>query len=165
MEWRIDEHGIMLRNGEPFLPVGWFGLSASAMKEYGYNVAWLYLGPWQTVENLRERLDKIAAAGGYAVIYPTVNNERPEAVTVAPINEKDAELIRQRVRALKDHPALLAWYLADEPEYHRVLPESVEQLRALISEEDPWHPTIVLNNTFGGIRQFAQGGDITAPDP
>ena len=165
VEWRIDAGGILLRNGEPFLPVGWFEVPALAMKENACNVTWNYWGPWQTVENLRQRLDEIAAAGGYAVIYPTVNKQRPEELTVAPITEKEAELIRQRVRALKDHPALLAWYLADEPEYHRVLPESVAQLRALISEEDPWHPTIVANNSFGGIRQFAQGGDITAPDP
>jgi hypothetical protein len=110
-------------------------------------------------------LKTIRDAGGDAVIYPTVNDQRPEELTVAPLKEKEAELVRQRVRALKDHPALLAWYLADEPEYHRVLPESVEQLRALISEEDPWHPTIVVNNAFQAIRQFAQGGDVTAPDP
>ena len=167
VEWRIDENGVLLRNGEPFLPVGWFDLTASAMKEAAgpCNVTWLYIGPWQTVEDIRKRLDGIGAAGGYAVIYPTVNNRRPEELTVAPITVKEAELIRQRVRALKNHPALLAWYLADEPEYHRVLPESVAQLRALVSEEDPWHPTVVLNNAFGAIRQFSQGGDVSAPDP
>jgi hypothetical protein len=167
VEWRIEEHGVLLRNGEPFLPVGWFGVPAAALKDSaaGCNVTWLYIGPWQTVEDVRQRLDVIGATGGYAVIYPTVNNQRPEDFTNAPIKVKDAELIRQRVRALKDHPSLLAWYLADEPEYHRVLPESVEQLRALISEEDPWHPTIVVNNAFSAIRQFAHGGDVTAPDP
>ena len=165
VEWRIDNNGIMLRNGEPFLPVGWFSMPAPALKENACNVTWHYWGPWQTVEKLRESLDQIAAAGGYAVIYPTVNDQRPEELTVAPITEKEAELVRQRVRALKDHPALLGWYLADEPEYHRVLPESVQQLRSLISEEDPWHPTIVVNNAFQAIRQFAQGGDVTAPDP
>ena len=165
IEWRIDEHGVMLRNGEPFLPVGWFSIPASKLKENACSVTWHYWGPWQTVEKMRQLLDDVAAAGGYAVIYPTVNNQRPENLTVAPINEKEAELIRQRVRGLKDHPALLAWYLADEPEYHHVLPEAVEQLRALISEEDPWHPTIVVNNTLQGIRRFAQGGDVTAPDP
>jgi hypothetical protein len=167
VEWRISESGILLRNGEPFLPVGWYGLTVPALKEAAgaCNVVWSYMGPWHTVEALRERLDEIAAAGGYAVLYPTVNNKRPEELTTAPIPEKEAELIRQRVRALKDHPALLGWYLADEPEYHRVLPESVQQLRALISEEDPWHPTTVVNNAFGAIRQFAQGGDVIAPDP
>jgi hypothetical protein len=165
IEWRIDEHGVMLRNGSPFLPVGWFGIPASKLQENACNVTWHYWGPWQPVEEMRQLLDDVAAAGGYAVIYPTVNNQRPENLTVAPINEKEAELIRQRVRALKDHPALLAWYLADEPEYHDVLPEAVEQLRALISGEDPWHPTIVVNNTLQGIRRFARGGDVTAPDP
>jgi hypothetical protein len=165
VEWRIDAGGILLRNGEPFLPVGWFSLPAAAIDENACNVSWQYWGPWQTVDGMRQRLDEIGAAGGYAVIYPTVNNQRPEELTVAPITEKEAELIRQRVRALKDHPALLAWYLADEPEYHHVLPEAVEQLRALISEEDPWHPTIVVNNSLQGIRRFAQGGDVTAPDP
>ena len=167
VEWRIGESGILLRNGEPFLPVGWYGLTAPALKGAAgaCNVVWSYMGPWHTVEALRQKLDEIGAAGGYAVFYPTVNNKRPEDLTTAPIPEKEAELIRQRVRALKDHPALLGWYLADEPEYHRVLPESVQQLRALISEEDPWHPTTVVNNAFGAIRQFAQGGDVIAPDP
>ena len=165
VEWRMNESGILLRNGEPFLPVGWWSLPATAMQETASNVTWLYMGPWQTVDELRKTLDEIGAVGGHGIIYPTVNHTRPEDLTIAPLSEKDAEQIRQRVRALKDHPALLGWYLADEPEYHRVLPESVQQLRALISEEDPWHPTIVVNNTFGAIRQFGQGGDIIAPDP
>ena len=167
VEWRINESGVLLRNGEPFLPVGWFELTSSALKEAatGCNVAWMYWGPWDKTETLRRRLDEIGASGGYAVIYPTVNNTRPEELTVAPISEKEVALIRQRVGAIKDHPALLAWYLADEPEYHRVLPESVEQLREVISEEDPWHPTIVANNTLGAIRRFSQGGDVMAPDP
>ena len=165
VEWRMNESGILLRNGEPFLPVGWWSLPAAAMQEAASNVTWLYMGPWQTVDDLRKALDEIGAVGGYGMIYPTVDNRRPEDLTVAPISEKDGELIRERVRALKDHPALLGWYLADEPEYHHVLPESVRQLRSLISEEDPWHPTIVVNNAFGAIRQFASGGDIIAPDP
>ena len=165
VEWRMNESGVLLRNGEPFLPVGWWSLPAAAMRETASNVTWLYMGPWQTVDVLRKALDEIGAVGGYGMIYPTVNNRRPEDLTVAPISEQDGELIRERVRALKDHPALLGWYLADEPEYHHVLPESVKQLRSLISEEDPWHPTIVVNNAFGAIRQFASGGDIIAPDP
>jgi hypothetical protein len=166
VEWRINGSGILLRNGEPFLAVGWYSLPASAMKEAVCNVSVFYMGPWQTVEALRKTLDEIGAEGGYAVIFPTVDKKRPEELAVARLSEKDVELIRQRVRALKDHPALLGWYLADEPEYQRgVLPESLQQLRTIISEEDPWHPTIVVNNAFGAIRQFAQGGDIIATDP
>jgi hypothetical protein len=165
VEWRITENGILLRNEQPFLPVGWYSLPAEALKAAASNVSWLYMGPWQTVEALRKALDEIGAAGGYAMIYPTVNNQGPNELAISPISGKDMELIRQRVRALKDHPALLGWYLADEPEYHRVLPESLQQLRTLISEEDPWHPTIVVNNAFGAIRQFAQSGDVIAPDP
>ena len=164
VEWRINQSGILLRNEEPFLAVGWYSLATAAMKEASSNVTWLYMGPWQSVEELRKTLDEIGAVGGYAVIYPTVNDRRPEELTIATLSEKDTGMIRQRVRALKDHPALLGWYLADEPEYHLVLPESVQQLRSVISEEDPWHPTIVVNNAFGAIRRFAQGGDIIAPD-
>lgn len=167
VEWRISETGILLRDGEPFLPVGWFSLGAPGMEDFGgvCNVSWDYLGPWQNVAELREYLDGIAKAGGYAVIYPTVNNRRAEDITTEPLKDEEIKLIRERVRALKDHPALLAWYLADEPEYHRVLPEVVVTLRQIISEEDPYHPTIVVNNVFAAIRQFSGGGDVLAPDP
>ncbi len=167
IEWRISREGILLRDGEPFLPVGWFSIGASDMaaNEGIYNLSWNYWGPWESVAVLRQRLDQIHAAGGYAVIYPTTGNQRPEALTKGALWTEDEITLRERVRALMDHPGLLAWYLADEPEYHNVLPEAVAYLRSVLAEVDPYHPTIVVNNTLGAIRQFSKTADIIAPDP
>ncbi len=167
VEWRIDADGVLLRNGEPFLPIGWFTLTPDALGDAASdsNLALLYLGPWSTEAQVLERLDRIHERGGYAIIYPTVKNQRPESITKESITEETASWIRERVRAIMGHPALLGWYVGDEPEFHRVSPKAVAQLREIITSEDPYHPTIVVNGSVNGIRQFARSVDILAPDP
>ena len=41
----------------------------------------------------------------------------------------------------------------------------MQQLDKLCRENDPYHPTIILNNTFGGIDTYAEYCDILMPNP
>jgi hypothetical protein len=164
-EWRIEQ-GILLRDGQPFLPLGWFSIEADALrKQEGlYNLTLKYHAPYMGDAQLLVWLDEVAAAGAFAFLYPFPNEKVMKAQS-EPLSADHAAQIRKRVAALKDHPGLLAWYLADEPEYHRTLPERVRQIRELIAEEDPYHPTIMVNNRLDAIRTFREGGDILNPDP
>ncbi len=168
-EIRIDEHRVVRVNGEPYLPFGWFSLSAgdyAQAKALGYNALIDYGAQWRQLPDQVGFLDQVAAAGLRVAFYPYPNAQMMDnARWAAPLADDEAEAIRQRVRALKGHPALLAWYLADEPELRPALPARLERIREVVATEDPYHPCIMLNDTIAGIHQYAAGGEILMPDP
>jgi len=55
------------------------------------------------------------------------------------------EHVANRIAALRDHPALLAWYLFDEPDlpHQYVSPRNLRRLYDFIHALDPYHPVIV----------------------
>jgi hypothetical protein len=80
------------------------------------------------------------------------------------IDPGDLDAIRERVRALKDHPALYAWRLYDDN-----LPEDKSHLlraaRDAIKAEDPTHPTVL--SVAGAVDEnwaFRDAADIFMPD-
>lgn len=166
-EWRIDEHNVLLHNGQPFLPFGWFsqGIDNWDPKD-GYTVLQEYSREYFTDDVVRAWMDPIAAAGAYVTFspYSPAFMNRDEAMK-RPLNEQERTALQARVNALKDHPALLAWYMADEPELVPVLPQRAQEIYEVVREADPYHPCIMLNDTMEGIRRYERGGDILMPDP
>ncbi|MEA3403672.1 MAG: carbohydrate binding family 9 domain-containing protein [Armatimonadota bacterium] len=166
-EWRIDENLVLRHNGEPFLPFGWFSYRwrehdtddpYTAMQDYNAN--------WRSVEENRELFDGIAERGLFVTVYPYCREFMNRGdVLKRPLNDEEAEVLRERVTALMDHEALLAWYMADEPELRPVLPRRAEQIYQVVRDADPYHPCIMLNDTIAGIHTYAGGGDILMPDP
>ncbi len=76
------------------------------------------------------------------------------------------ELLRKEIEAFRDHPALLAWYIADEPNGYKIEPDSLLKIYNLVRELDPWHPvTIVFMAPFMSSRQYADALDIVMADP
>lgn len=166
-EWRFDEHNVLLHNGEPFLPFGWFsqGIDTWDPKE-GYTVLQAYSREYSSDEAVREWLDPIAAKGTYATFSPyspTFMNRGEDLKR--PLNDQERQALRARVNALKDHPALFAWYMADEPELVPVLPQRAQEIYETVRDADPYHPCIMLNDTIEGIYRYARGGDVLMPDP
>ncbi len=165
-EWRLDAAGVLHKDGEPFFPIGWFSIPPEDVKAANglYTVVLSYIGPDDSVPAIRKFLNGIAAAGAYAMFSPypaTAIMERgPE-----PLSEADAAAIRKRVEQFRDHPALLGWYIGDEPEYHRVLPSRLRAVTDLITSIDPYHPTMLINNSNAGLEAFARSVDILNPDP
>ncbi len=167
-EWRIDEHNVLLHNGEPVLPFGWFSMPAEKMAEPGHAYVGMqsYGSHWLSDERLKEELDKVAAAKTVVVLYPYPNPRMLEAAAWGqPLGDDEAEALQARVRVMKEHPGILAWYMADEPELRPALPERCRAIYELVAEEDPFHPCIMLNDTIAGISKYVDGGDILMPDP
>jgi hypothetical protein len=76
------------------------------------------------------------------------------------------ELLIREIEAMRDHPALLAWYIADEPNGYKIKPDSLLKIYRLIRELDPWHPvSIVFMAPFMSSRQYADALDIVMADP
>jgi len=169
-EVRINDQGIVCVDGKPFLPYGAMMIrphdDLNTVASQGYTAVFEYSFYWMKPEQQRQWLDRVHAQGLMAIIYPYPEPPmaRDKALTV-PLSNEDAAKIREFVRTWKSHPAILAWYLADEPELHGTLPARLRAIHAICQEEDPYHPTIVLNNTFNGMEVYTDCGDIRMPNP
>ena len=66
--------------------------------------------------------------------------------------------------AVKDSPALLAWYLSDEPEGHGLTPEGERQRYLKVKEQDPNHPVGLSHFLFEAIEKYRNACDFTMTD-
>ncbi len=134
---------------------------------HAYRQMQSYNAQYQSLEEARAFLDLVHAAGTQVAIYPYPDNGfmSPSSVWSRPLTDEQRTQLRERIRALKDHPGLFAWYIADEPELRPTDPRRTDEIYRIISEEDPHHPCIMLNDTVAGIFRYAGGGDVLMPDP
>lgn len=83
-------------------------------------------------------------------------------------NKPKAELRRlliQEIEAFKNHPALLGWYIADEPALNKADPAWLEEVYRIIKQHDAYHPvSMVLMRTSAAAR-YADAMDIVMCDP
>ncbi|MEL6633383.1 MAG: glycoside hydrolase family 2 TIM barrel-domain containing protein [Bacteroidota bacterium] len=130
-------------NGEPFFikGAGFAGNgSMEALAQHGANA----LRTWST-DNGKEVLDQAQALGLKVAMGVWVGLERhgfdyddPEAI------EKQLKSIRKKVKALKNHPALMFWCVGNEMNHHSKNPkvwDAVNEISQMIHEVDPNHLT------------------------
>lgn len=163
----LDGNLVLRINGQPFLPWGWFSIPEADLGA-PHNVVMDYNAYYRTDAELQGWLDQVQAAGMRAVLYPyasVADSHLDRGIAGTPLSESEAGKIRAFVRKWKRHPALLAWYLGDEPELVPVLPARLEAVKAVCEEEDPYRPCIMLNDSVSGIQNYINTGDIMMPDP
>lgn len=166
-EWRIDENLVLLRNGKEFLPYGWFSAPPSEavkLKAEGVTAIQAYNAQYFPPQKTLEWLDQLHEHGLYACFYPWPSHAFMQNFR-QPVSAEEEQALRERIRAFRDHPAVFAYYLWDEPELRPVLIERSNRLYEIIAEEDPYHPCIMLNDTIPGIHKYRNGGDVLMPDP
>jgi hypothetical protein len=79
--------------------------------------------------------------------------------------EKRKRLINE-IKTFRDHPALLGWYISDEPNGGRITPEQLEEIYKTVKENDPWHPvSIVFMAPFISAKKYFSALDIVMADP
>ncbi len=75
-------------------------------------------------------------------------------------------LLLNEIKAFRDHPALLAWYIADEPNGYKIPPDTLKTIYRLVRENDPWHPvSIVFMAPWLASRNYIDALDIVMADP
>lgn len=159
----IDEHRRLLVRGKPFFPLGMYfsSIQADDLKTYAdskFNCLMAYGSP------TRQQMD-LAEQHGLKVIYSIKDWYHGSHYCPKDIRsvEDEEPKIRERVRAFRDHPALLAWYLNDE------LPQSfLPQLKAhqrFVEEEDPGHPTWVVLYQYREVGDYVETFDVIGTDP
>ncbi len=169
---RLREDGIWLRRGKPYMPIGYFGLSvrckvptiAELARTQGVNAGLSYLHWPGSDGDIRRLLDEAAKHNVSMLIIPYSDKGRLGARDLE-MSDAVRTRVSQRVSLFKDHPGLLGWYMADEPELTGETPSWLRDMYELIRELDPYHPCIVLNDTLPGVARYAEGADVSMPDP
>ena len=72
--------------------------------------------------------------------------------------------LKKIVKKYKDHPALWAWYLADEPQNYGITPENAEDLYQVVKKADPGHPVFIVHSEPKLYASYAGACDIFAID-
>ncbi|HEX2967729.1 MAG TPA: hypothetical protein VHO46_01400 [Bacteroidales bacterium] len=167
--------GGLIVNKLPFFPFGFYTYSPveSTLPEEEVVKGFNMISPYQKIlpETLAERkayMDRCAQLG-MKVHYNLLSvsggggvSSRIEGLTY---EEKQKRLL-QEISMFKDHPALLGWYIADEPNGYKIPPSELEEAYRIINENDPWHPvSIVFMAPFISAKDYEDALDIVMADP
>ncbi|MGD0341836.1 MAG: hypothetical protein ABSA76_09045 [Bacteroidales bacterium] len=167
--------GGLIVNKRQFFPFGFYCYSPvyptlpedEAVR--GFNL----ISPYQKImpETIKERkayMDRCAELG-MKVNYNLLSvsggggvNSKIDGLT----DSRKRELLINEINTFKDHPALLAWYISDEPNGNNIPPDSLIKIYKLIKEIDPWHPvSVVFMAPFLASVKYADAMDIIMADP
>ena len=155
----------------PFLPFGFYCYSPvqPTLAEEEVVRGFTMMSPYQSnspkgLEARRQYMDRCAELG-MKVHYQLLSVAGGGGVYGARGSAEQAQAMRDEVRTFKDHPALLAWYISDEPTGHGTKPEALRQIRDSILDEDPYHPVTVVFMRPGRAAEYADAMDIVMVDP
>lgn len=164
--------GVVRAEGLPVIPSGFYCYSpvqptlAEEEAVRGMNL----ISPYQNIgkQPRKERIAYLdrAAQLGMRVNYNllSIAGGGGGAKAAATDKTKKMELLREEIRALKDHPAILSWYVADEPEGQGISAETLEEIYDIIRAEDPYHPITLVIMSAGPGRHYANSCDIIMAD-
>ena len=160
----IDEFKRCIVNGKPFFPLGmyWGKIDAEKLEKYCE-------GPFNCLmpysRATPEALDMCQAKGLMAFINlknETLHSEWARHSKITTQEEVDA-FFEKEINKVKDHPALLGWYVNDEAPTMEI-PERTH-LYSIFYRLDPNHPTwAVLDRTYD-LREFTPTYDVLGVDP
>lgn len=167
--------GGLLVNRLPFFPFGFYCYSPvdSTLPEEeavrGFNM----ISPYQKIlpETLSERkayMDRCAQIGmkvHFNLLSVSGGGGVGSMIEGIGDDEKTRRLIDEII-AFRDHPALLGWYIADEPNGYKIPPADLEKIYNIVRVNDPWHPvSIVFMAPFNASKNYSNALDIVMADP
>lgn len=172
-EVKIDrETGGLVVNGLPFFPFGFYCTTVGKIPDQEILNGFNFIGPYQSnlPEGLAERkayMDRCAQLG--MKVQYGLNSLIGSGHNGDKGLEKDEEekiaLLKNEILAFKDHPALLSWYINDEPDGQGRDPRLLEKAYNLIHELDPYHPVSIVFMMPSKFHEFGKTMDIAMTDP
>lgn len=167
--------GGMIVNRRQFFPFGFYCYSPvpSSLPEEEIVKGFNMISPYQTItpETLRERkayMDRCAELGmkvHYNLLSLSGGGGVGSKIDGLSAEEKQLRLVEE-IKTFMDHPALLAWYISDEPNGYKIPPETLENIYGIVKNTDPWHPvSMVFMAPFLSARKYAGALDIVMADP
>lgn len=154
----IDEHRRLIVDGKPYFPLGLYFHQPT-----DEDIARLADSPFNCImcypRITRERLDRLHENGIDSIYSVKDLYEGLHCKTDEEGRRKTAEVIQ----TMKDHPAVIAWYINDE------LPLSMREVltghRDLVEELDPSRPAWVVLYQVEDIRDYLPTFDVIGTDP
>lgn len=160
---------------KPFFPFGFYCYSPvyPTFQEEEVVKGFNLISPYQRIlpETFNERkayMDRCAQLGmkvNYNLLSLSGGGGVGSKINGLTDMEKKEHLINE-IMAFRDHPALLSWYISDEPTGNKVSPEYLEDIYRTVKETDPWHPvSIVFMAPFLSSVDYSNALDIVMADP
>jgi hypothetical protein len=147
----------LLVEGKPFFPIGLYWVRAEDLEELGrlrFNCGdYFYKLRGEEIAALMDE----AARQGVRILLELTPFIRGRA-------EPDYQAIADAVERYRHHPALLAWYIVDEPADAKVDPALLEQIYQHLRQSDLYHPVYLVNNRPATYGAYAKASDILAID-
>ncbi|MDO9340361.1 MAG: hypothetical protein Q7T72_07530, partial [Bacteroidales bacterium] len=167
--------GGLIVNRLPFFPFGFYCYSPvyPTLPEEEVVKGFNMMSPYQKImpETLNERkayMDRCAQLGmkvHYNLLSVSGGGGVGSKIEGLSDEEKRNRLIAE-ILTFRDHPALLGWYISDEPTGNKISPERLEEIYQTVKENDPWHPvSIVFMTPFLSSRKYINALDIVMADP
>ena len=158
----MDRHGRCIVNGKPFFPLGMY------WNPNERNMAAFTNGPFNCVVHYEmmtpRRLDFCRAHG--LMSLSTIDHKLWKVADDAQ-KADEAKAARAKlaaaIAAIKDHPALLGWYVGDEVDAGSVPRQ--RRRYGFITECDPDHPTYAVQDRTYDLRAFLPTADVIGLDP
>ncbi|WP_158560687.1 carbohydrate binding domain-containing protein [Paenibacillus contaminans] len=147
--------GKMLVNGQPFFPVVMYHVNTEDypdMQQIGVNTvqgSWAY-----SLATLQQQLDT-AQANGLKMLVPLYTEM---------LVKENFDYMQQAVTQFKNHPAVLAWYVMDEPTGNGIYPQELIDAYKLIHSIDPAHPIYIVEDRKEAYSATGKITDILAAD-
>ena len=157
----IDAKGWWRKDGEPFFPlVSYLGGEGNfkAVAKAGFNVDTCGFdgnSSSNTIARNIALLDR-ARGNGIYINFHLANLFR---------GKEDYAGLKMLVSSLKNHPALMSWYLADEPSGTATSPTTLKKARDIIHAIDPLHPVVGCDNSPLMYKMFGDCFDAFMGDP
>jgi hypothetical protein len=167
--------GGLIVNRLPFFPFGFYCYSPvwPTLPEEEVVKGFNTISPYQKIlpETLSERkiyMDRCAELGmkvHYNLLSVSGGGGVASKIEGLTDKEKRDRLIEE-IKTFMDHPALLGWYISDEPNGKSITPEQLEDIYNTVKENDPWHPvSIVFMAPFLTSKKYSAAFDIVMADP
>jgi hypothetical protein len=132
----------LIVDGKPFFPIGIYSVNPlkrwdppfafEEIKAAGFNTVHTYE---YDEDYLNKYVKKAELAGLKVLIFPGVLLEKPEF---------DISKLGNLVKHLTKSPAILSWYLVEEPDSSNITPKQIEELKGVIRDLDPHHPISII---------------------
>jgi len=180
-EVKTDTTGRLTVDGKPFFPLGFYlerpneftAEHAKWLREAGANTVLPYRSYQMrlpeskgkfSVAALRKSLD-FMQDNGLKVIFGMLEVNTRSGITLDKFDgaKGRSAVIDRIVNGIKDHPALLGWYISDENPISEM--GKVSDLRFRISRRDPFHPVATLTNIADNYIWYGPTGDFMMIDP
>lgn len=154
-------------DGLPFIPCSFYcvypDVPVDEEATQGFNAVAPYL-PMDISERRRVREGLRALMDRCAAVGMRFHLDVRGAAALPDTEEKWAWL-SEEVEAFRGHPALLAYYLADEPELGTAPLEGCLEAYRRLKELDPYHPVTMVFCQAEAAARYARAMDICMTDP